>query len=354
MTKKITESNYNSTTKQVIFEAYKEVLAQLEAAQSQKLDPTKELSDKKNAEVISQAENTASKSIEDQIASLQKNITGILVGLSNNFATEIEAYNNLKQSIQLKEQELQELFAIEKEAFTLAALIDTNRAVVAKQKEENDQAYQEAVEKLNAVNEEIKQARIKFEEEIKAQTETIKLNRKRDEENYMYEFNRRKQREQDELADQLAAERKEFEEEVETAREDLRKDQAALDAREEVVSQREEKMEELEAQVAAFPAKEAKIREEVAEQVKKDTERVEAIKSSYARKEAESQKQIYENKIQLLEDSLKAEQAKNSEQAAKLDAAYEKIQAMALASVDGSKAQMAAADLAKSLMNNKQ
>lgn len=72
MTKKITESNYNSTTKQVIFEAYKEVLAQLEAAQSQKLDPTKELSDKKNAEVISQAENTASKSIEDQIASLQK------------------------------------------------------------------------------------------------------------------------------------------------------------------------------------------------------------------------------------------------------------------------------------------
>lgn len=284
----------------------------------------------------------------------KKNITGILVGLSNNFATEIEAYNNLKQSIQLKEQELQELFAIEKEAFTLAALIDTNRAVVAKQKEENDQAYQEAVEKLNAVNEEIKQARIKFEEEIKAQTETIKLNRKRDEENYMYEFNRRKQREQDELADQLAAERKEFEEEVETAREDLRKDQAALDAREEVVSQREEKMEELEAQVAAFPAKEAKIREEVAEQVKKDTERVEAIKSSYARKEAESQKQIYENKIQLLEDSLKAEQAKNSEQAAKLDAAYEKIQAMALASVDGSKAQMAAADLAKSLMNNKQ
>lgn len=347
---------YNGNTKQQIFDAYSKVLKQLEDAQNQKLDPAREVAAKKTIETLSKAEETASKSVEDQIASLQKNIAGILGSLSNSFSVEIEAFNNLKDSIELKKAELKELFDIEREAFTLAALIDTNREISIKQDAENAEKLAKALAELQTVNEEIKQARVNLAEEIQNEKDKLKVEREREKEEYEYSFKRTKQLEKDKLADELAQERKEFEEEFEQIREGLLKDQAALDAREENVSQREEKVEELENLVASFPAKEEQIRSEATEKAVKDAERTAAIKESYAKREAASQKEIYENKITLLESSLESERVKNAELSAKLDAAYDKIQNMALASVDGSKTQSAAASIAQSIIqqnNNK-
>lgn len=347
MTKEITKGSYNSTTKQQLFDAYNEVLAQLKAAKAAKHDPAAEVKAKRQAETVTTAEKIVNLSIEEQVASLQKNVVSILGNLQNSFAEEIKSFNTLQEAIDLKKAELKEVHEIEAEAFTLAALLNSHQEIQAKFDAEQAEKKAAAQAQLSEIQAQIVEARQNFETQMRAEREKIAQDRKRDLEEYVYEFNRRKQREKDALADELAAERKEFDEELETLRDELRQDQAAVDAREELVSKREEKMEDLEATVAAFPVKEAQIRAEVAEQVKKDEARTAAIKDSYAKKEAEHQRQLFESKIDLLEDNLSSEKAKVAELQSKLDEAYSKIQAMALASVDGAKTQSAMENFAR-------
>lgn len=345
MTKKMNESH----TKKQILDAYAEVVAQLKASESSKLDPQKEVARKEATETLSKAAETVSVSVEDQIANLQKNFSGVLINLSNSFSEEINKFNNLKDAISLKEAELQELFGIEKEAYSLAALVNAHQELSTKLDVELAERKANAEAKIVELQKQAEEIRVNLQKEIADMKANRDLDRKRDKEEYEYNFAREKQIAKNALNDELAAQRKSFDANLEVLRDELTKDEAAVSTREAMVSEREAKMTDLEAAVAAFPAKEAQIRAEVAEQVKKDEARTAAIKDSYAKREAENQKTIYENKIELLEATLKSEQVKGAELAAKLDAAYEKIQAMALASVDGAKSQAAVAEFARNM-----
>lgn len=346
MAKKIT---YNGNTKQEIFDAYNTLLGQIKEQNSAKVDPVAEVAAKRTGETLTKAEKTVSLSVEEQIASLQKNVAGALANLSTSFAAEITAFQNVQEAIKLKQAELKELFDIEAEAFTLAALVNTNQVVKDEFEAEMAEKREEAKNQLAEIQKSISEARANFEAELKAEKASIAQERAREKEVYEYEFKRTKQKNLDQLRDELAAERKEFEAELEETNAELAAREKVVSEKEAAIEIREEKMEDLEAKVAAFPEREATIREEATKEGRAAEAKTAAIKESYLKKEYEGQRAIFENKIEMLEAALKAEQAKNATIADKLDEAYEKIQAMALASVEGSKTQAAMSEIARSL-----
>lgn len=329
---KVNESN----TKAQILAAYTEAVATIERLQNAKLDPAGEVAAKKASQTLNNAQATVEGSVADKITALQKNIVNVLGSLSGQLTEEIETFNNLQSAISLKEAELKELFGIEKEAFALAALINAQNEQKAKHKADQDELYAEAVAKLNEVNSKAQAARIEAEAALAKQKVEAEVARKREEEEYKYNFNRKKQQAEDALQDQLNARRKEFNAEVEAEQAEIEAKLVEVESREIAVKTREAKIDALEAQVAAFPAREAQIREEVETQVRKDEARTMAIKENYIKKDAESKVAILDNKIAMLEESLRDEKVRNAEIAAKLDEAYAKMQAMALKSVESS------------------
>lgn len=332
-TKKITETG---NTKREIFEAYQAVLAQLKQNDNQKLDPAKEQASKLIEQTLSQATTTASINVEDQIVSLQKNVANVLGELSNSFSEKIKSFNTLQEAIALKEKELKELVDIEKEAFTLASLVNTRKELANKYDEEQNNRLNESQIKLAELNEQMRQLRNTTHEEISKLKADAEKERLRVEEEYNYNFNRRKQQDLDNLSDALSIQRKNAEAEIEAKRIKLEADKKVVTDREAAVSVREEKMSELETKVANFPEVEAKIREEVEDKVRKEEAKTNAIKENYAKKQLDNERAIFETELKLLKESLASEKAKNAELTTKLDEAYGKIQNMALASVNGS------------------
>lgn len=350
MSKKIT---YNGNTKQEIYDAYQKLLVQVKEQQGAKLDPVAEVAAKKAGETLAKAEQTASLSVEDQITSLQKNITATLASLSTGFAEEIAAFKNVQEAIELKQKELKELFDIEAELFTLAALVNTNQEIKGQFEAKMAQEREVAEAALAEINKQIAEAKETYAAEVKAEKAKIAQDRARDKEEYDYNFKRTKQQKHDELADELAAKEKEFNAGLQQMTDQINARLKEAEAREAAVAVREEKMAELEEKVAAFPQREAQIREEVTASVKKAEQTSNAIAQNYIKKDYEGQKAILENKIELLEGAVKAEQVKSAELASKLDEAYRKIQEMALASVDSSKAQSAFETMARSISLDK-
>lgn len=349
---KMTQVTKNSTKDQ-IYAALQDTIKQLQAAQANKVDPAGEVAAKKTAQTLEKASTTVDGSVADKIAALQKNIVTVLGGLSGQLTEEIDTFNNLQEAIKLKEAELKEVFGIETEAFALAALINTQNEQREKFAVEMDEKRAVLRADLDELNKAIQQKRIDIQNETAELKAAAQKERQRDKEQYDYDFNRDKTIAKNALADELAAERKAFDEQIEAERKRLQEEKEELVEREEEVAAREEKIDELEAKVAAIPEREAKIREEVEAQTRKDEQRVAAIKDSYAKKDAENAKAILDNKVEMLEKALVAEQLKNAELSTKLDTAYEKIQNMALASVSGAQ-ESKAFDKVANLLSEKQ
>ncbi|MDF2533848.1 MAG: hypothetical protein K0R18_5 [Bacillales bacterium] len=347
-TKKVNESN----TKKEILDAFQASMQRIQELEGQKLDPAKEQTAKAQTATLTQAAKTASTSIEDQIASLQKNVAGILGNLSNSFSEEIKNFNTLQEAIKLKEQELKELIDIEKEAFTLAALVNTRKELAAKFDAEQAEKQAAAYTNLADLNDQMAKLRIDTQAEIKQLKADAEQTRKREQAEYTYDFNRKKQQDQDALTDELNLQRKSANESIATQNSQLAEKEKALNERTSVLETREEKMDELEAKIAAFPEREAQIRAEVEDRTRKDEARTAAIKDNYVKKQAESDKALAETEIKMLKESLADEKVKTAELAKKLDEAYGKIQSMALASVNGSQEAKAFEKMA-GMMNEK-
>ncbi|MNV39609.1 hypothetical protein D3C71_1311950 [compost metagenome] len=341
-----------SNTKAQILEAFKKVVTQLQTANATKLDPAGEVTAKKNSQTLEKADATIEGSVADKIAALQKNIVNVLGGLAGQLNEEIDTFNNLQNAISLKESELKELFGIENEAFALAALINTQTQLSETFNVEMDEKKTQLKVELDELNKLIQEKRIAYQKEIQELKQQTDVERRREKEEYNYNFERQKRQAQDTLNDELAAKRKEFEEEVEVKEEELEELEKSLDAREKVIEAQEEKVEKLQAEVDSFPAREAQARKEADEQARKDEQKVSAIKENYVKRDYESKAAVLDNKIELLEGSLASEKQRNAELAQKLDEAYNKIQAMALKSVESTNESKAINQLQSFMSNN--
>lgn len=324
---KLTDKN----TKAQILDGYNKLLAQLTEQANTKHDPAAEVKAKKTADTLSGAATTVSQSVEDQIAALQKTMQSVLINLSGSFADKVTEYQTVEEAIAIKKAELQEVHNIEVEAFSLAALVNTKKELANQFDEEAAEKRAQLQADLETIQTQISEARTSYQKDLQEQKEAVAKERKREEEEYEYNFNRNKKQREDNLNDQLAQQRKTFNDQKAAEQAELDAVRAELDKREEEVEVREEKMEDLEAAVAELPLKEAQLKESIEAELKSKYSKNAAIAESAIKKSFEANEKIYQNQIAMFEAKSKSDEAKITELQTKLDSAYEKIQSVALA-----------------------
>ena len=324
MSKKITERDTKATILKALREAEKKI-AELEKG---KLDAAKEAKKKKEAEVTNKADQLMEGNIEGKITDLSKSVVQLLTKIDSDLKEQTKNLQTVKEAIAIKEAELKELFDIEKQAHTLAGLVNAHQELKLSQEKELAEEKEKATNELEEIKKQIEMARKEYETMLKEQKEALELQKKRGEEEFKYEFARHKKQSYDQLEDELASKRKEFEAEVEKTTKELDAYKAQLDEREEKLLKREEKMKELEDEVASIPDKIAEVKKEAKEKADAEMKKVLAIREAAFKKEVEADKKILETECENLKKQLQASHETITELQNKLDEAYKRIQEM--------------------------
>lgn len=133
-------------SKQKILDAYKDLQAKMKNNAAQTINPEQEAKVKKAKATISRANGIPDVT---NIQSFQNSFVDSMQHFTTNFSTLLNEYNDVKEAIGSKQDELKELFGIEQEAFTLAALMDAQRIQKEEFLENTKQAHIEAEQRLN-------------------------------------------------------------------------------------------------------------------------------------------------------------------------------------------------------------
>lgn len=323
--KQITMSN----TKKEMLEAYKELLKQLEERREVELKPEKELEEKQRVETVKIADSLSAEGVVKGISDLRLEIGKLLAKISDRLEEEVDKFTKIQKAIEFKENELKEVYEIERSAETLAALIEAQR----RKREEFEKETTARKEELEL---EIEMARAEWEKEKKEHEATVKemdreeeKRRKRDKEEYAYDFKREQQIARDQLEDEKAR----IEKEIQQFQEQKEKE---LAEREKAIAEQEEELKKLREQVAGFPKE---IDKAVGNAVKEATDKVKMDaknRDDLLRKEFEGERTALKTRLESLEKVAGEQNDRIAKLTEQLEKSYQKVQDIAVKAVEGS------------------
>jgi len=304
-------------TKATILDAYNQLLETLQEKGQSSMNVQQVKTSKVKSEAISMADQALKDSniqiLMDQVAKFQE-----LVRI------ELEKYVKIKEAIEAKNEELSELFDIEKTAFSLAALVDSNKLIRENMEKEMAERRETLQKQIQTLQEEISKRKIEEQERSK-----------RAEEEYNYSFERVKKKNMDELNDKLEAQKKEVKRILGEDYERLTIREKAIQEREADMAEREEELNSLKQKVEDFPNI---IAEEVKRKVGKEKGMLESkfeTEKRFMEAASNTASSISEAKITEMNKSIENLKATIVEQQNKLDAAYKEIKEMAVKTVEG-------------------
>jgi hypothetical protein len=318
-----------SNTKQEMLEAYNVALKQLEAQREAELKPEKKIEEKKAKEVIQVAESLSSEGVAKEISNLKIETSKTLAQISDRLEEEVNKFRAIQNAIALKEKELQELYEIEKSAVALAALIESQhqkRQAFELEMAEKKEALSQEIEALRAQREQEKK---EYEDEIRERDTAEKKKRDRDKEEYEYSFKRDQKIAKDKFEDEKAK----LEKEIQIKKEQMEKE---LKAREEVIAEREEELNELKKRVAAFPKE---METAMGKAIKEATDRLtlEAKnREELQKREFIGEKNVLTTRIESLEKIAKEQSEQITKLTQQLEKAYQQVQEIAVKTIEGS------------------
>ena len=262
MEKEISSKN----TKNQILEAYEELMGRLRTQKSE--EPKKLQEEAKKVEVIKKASSNSTEGIIKEIGSLKLGVAKELDKLSEQLTDEYNSLENIQKAITLEKQNLEELYQLTANTDSLAAMLMAQKEKRAQFEAEMDASKMAFEEKMkaektafdekmggeketfeNAIN---KQKELwkaegqKWADQQKELKETTEKQRKREEEEYMYNLKLVRKKETDlyeekkaKLEKGLAEKKAAFEKEI--------------SEREAKVLENETELKELSTQAANFP-----------------------------------------------------------------------------------------------------
>jgi len=315
-------------TKKEMLEAYSEVLQQLREKRAVELKPEKAIKEKKIQEAVEVTDSLSTAGIVQEVSTLKLEIGGLLGQLSDRLEEEVGKYRQVRQAVEAKQKELQEIYEIEKSALSLAALIEA-------QHQKRQQTEAELAARKEELTREIETLRTEWGKEKKAHAAEIKerdgdeqKRRKREKEEYLYAF----QREQQLAREQFGDEKARLEREITNRREQMERE---LADREKAVVEKETELNELRKQASAFPRE---LQSAVNKAVKEAVQSVEleaTNREELLKKEFDGERNVLNTRIESLEKTA----AEQNEQIAKLsqqvDKAYGQAQDIAMKAIEG-------------------
>ena len=343
-----------SNTKKEIIESFNLLKKRFEEQAKAELKPEKVKKEREEKEIVKIADKVASESAITKINDLKVEIGNALSDISGKLETEKERYNTINNAIIIKEKELEELFEIEKSAFTLAALIEAQK--LKKLEYEN-----EMLDRKRELEDEIESTKIRWEKEqqqhaalIMEQKKEEEKIRKRDKEEYEYSFSREKELKKSKVNDEI----RELEKKIKNKKEEFEKQVADKEddllQREIAVSEREKAVEDLQKKVDAFPAE---MENQVNKMVKVATDALKAevkMNEELIIKGYEGEKNVSITKIESLEKVVTAQKRQIEILSKQIDGAYSKVQDIAVKAVSGTQHHNAPAINSKSVYVEKE
>lgn len=313
-----------NNTKKEILAAYGDLVAKYRRQQEQKLDAQEQIREMETEEAVSVAEGLSADQVVKEIGELKAQIGGLLGEVSDRLEGEVRKFDSLRKAIDAKEERLKEIYGIEREAGTLAALVEAQKA-------KREEYESEFAARKTRLEEEIQQTKSDWEREKQQHSDEIaernveeKRQRQREQEEFEYEFEKKKRQSRD----QFEEETRKLERELEARREDL-------DRREQEVASREQELAELKARVEKFPQDAER---EVARAVKENTTRLQAeaqAREAILQKEFDGDRKVLETRIESLEKTIKEQAQLITRLSSSQDKAYQQVQDIAVKAVEG-------------------
>lgn len=206
-------------TKNEILSAYEELLQKV---QESKTEEPKKVQEKQNQETIVKNVVTLSyDSIVKNLSNVKIEVSSSLDKLSDRFVSEFKKFEELQQAIQIEKNNIEELYQLSANADSLSVML-----LAQKEKKQQFENEMEAVK--SKIETEMTQTRLQWKkqqdetaEKLKEETDTLKKNRQREEEDYLYNIKLTRKKEVDiyeekkaklekELSDKKAVFEKEF------------------------------------------------------------------------------------------------------------------------------------------------
>lgn len=318
-----------SSTKQEMLEAYNAVLRKLQEKREGELKPEKKMEEKKTQEAVRVAESLTLEGVAKEIGDLKLDIGKMLSQITERLEGEVNKFVAIRSAIAAKEKELQELYEINKAAMTLAALIEV-------QHEKRQEFESEMAKKKEELRLEIESTRTEWEKEqaeheaaIKDRDTAEKKRQNRDTEEFEYAF----KKEQQQAKDQFEYEKVKLENEIRTKKEQAENE---LRAREAEISEKENELNDLRKRISLFPKE---LETAVNRAIKETGDRLtlEAkTKEELLKKEFEGERNVLNTRVNALEKTVTEQTERIEKLSQQLEAAYQKVQDIAVKTVEGS------------------
>lgn len=303
-------------TKQTIIKAYKSHLDEINKQKQGSLNPEAVQSEKKKIETLKRVESVAQLDVPSTIQSLQSNISSTFNNILSDLDEKRNALNDVEEAINIKKQELHELYEIENEAGSLAALIEAHKKTMSELEDEYDQKEKELQDALDSAEKDFEKKQNEWKEQLTEMKRQDSQLRSREMEEYKYGFERNKKIELDALQDQIDAQKKKAAE------------------REAVLSQREAAIEDLENQIKTLETRLQTETAEAADKAKKDAQRSAAIEKNFLEKDHKAEINSLQAKLEAVTDRVHDLVAQNEKLQNHLDAANQKVQTIAAAALE--------------------
>jgi hypothetical protein len=323
------------STKQELLDAYNTMRQQLQERDKTQLKPEQKVQEKKEAQVLAAVQEMTADGVLQRINQLKQEMARTLADLGDKLAAEVDKCNQVQEAIGIKEKELAEVFEIDRAAGTLAALIEAQHREKEQFEQEMAEEKEQLTEEIESIREEWKSEKAEHDALVKEQDAIEAKRRQREKEEYRYAFEREQQLARDKFEDEKAkmlAEKAQIEQEMTALRERTERD---LQEREKQVAEREKEFASLQAQVQEFPKR---LDGAVTAAVKETTERIQReakYQQDLLHKDFEGQKNVLTARIQSLEKAVKEQADQLAKLSQQQEAAYQKIQDVAVKAIEG-------------------
>jgi len=326
-----TPAKKRSTTsaKQQTLESLAEVTPLVEQRLAASATPEQRIERRAAENAVTLADALSSEGVVKSIGELRSSVGKMLAQLGDRLEEEAGKYVQIQRAIAAKEQELREIYEIQKSASTLTALIEAHQRKEEEFEKDLEAQREELAREIETNRENWSEEKKQHDIEIKERDAAEQKKRERDREEYRYTFAREQQLAKDQFEDQSAKAEREFAERTSETEKQLAQ-------REKAIVEREKEFADLRAKADGFnKSLQTAVAEAVAEANQRTksefTSREEILKREFA-----GEKNVLSTKISLLEQTVKeqnAQIAKLSEQAEK---AYTQVQDIAVKAIEGS------------------
>ncbi len=324
MAKKEPKPLSERNTKKEILASYHELMEEFKKQGEQTLDPKKVIQEIKENEADKVVDELTTETVIEQISSLKSEISTLLGKLADLMESGVSKYAAIQLAIEAKGRELREVYGVEKEAGSLAVLIEAQR-------QKKDSFEEEMAERTRILEEVIQSTRTDWEKEKNQYKDSLvegkvleSRKRQREKEEFDYEFEREKRRVKDQFEDGKAK----FAKETAAQKEILEQKETALSAR-------ERELADLESRIQAFPTE---IEKAVSKAVKGNSEqlnRESAAREELAEKIFEGENRVLATRIESLEKTIKEQATQITKLTQYQEKAYGQVQEIAIKAVEG-------------------